>query len=119
MDRFVPLPVKRNVVIISLLTAIAAYAHGAVAVASPTGTAPTIANPTVVNVGLVIRNLVAIDEVKESWQVTGSLIAKWNDPSLKYRPRGRGQLYRDLPSTAWKPNLEFTNEGKPTDFRFV
>ena len=109
---------KRCFAILSLLSGLAFYAcaGNALAVVAPVSGAP---GKTVVRVGLVIRNIVAIDEIKENWQVTGLLVAKWNDPSLKYRPRGRGQLYRDLPTTTWKPDLEFANEDKPTDFHFV
>lgn len=110
---------QRNAIIGGLFFAIAAYAHGAVALGSPAGIKPTSDHPTDIYVGVLIRNLVAIDELKESWQVTGLLTAKWNDPTLKYRPRGRGQFYRNLPTSLWKPNFEFTNEDKPTDFRFI
>ncbi len=81
--------------------------------------APTQERPTVVRIAVLIRNINAIDEVKENWQVTGLLIAKWSDPSLKYRPRKQGQLYRDLPATMWRPALGFTNEETPTHFRFI
>jgi hypothetical protein len=109
---------KRYFAILSLLSALAFYAcaGAALAVVAPVAPAPS---QTVIRVGLVIRNIVAIDEVKENWQVTGLLIAKWSDPSLRYRPRTPGKFYRDLPTTTWKPSLEFTNEDKPTDFRFV
>lgn len=110
---------NRNAIIGALFFTIASYAHGVAAIASPAGTAPSEEHPADVYVGVVVRNLVAIDEVKESWQVTGLLIAKWNDPALKYRPRGRGQFYKNLPASFWKPSFEFTNEDKPTDFRFV
>ncbi|MEO6835404.1 MAG: hypothetical protein ABI231_05790 [Candidatus Tumulicola sp.] len=112
-------PLKRNAVILTLLTTLAFYAYQARALASPLADAPSEAHPTVVHVGLVIRNLAAIDEVKENWQVTGLIIAKWTDPILRYRSSGRAPLYRDLPKTTWKPQFDFTNEATPTDFRFV
>ncbi len=114
-----PPPLKRYFTILALLTALAFYACEAGALASVAANAPTQAHPTVVHVELVIRNLAAIDEVKETWQVTGLLVAKWKDPSLGYRPGRRGQLYRDLPGTIWKPSLEFANEVTPTNLRFV
>ncbi len=95
------------------------YACEAGAFASAVDTVPTQVRPTVVHVGLVIRNLNAIDEAKEDWELTGLLVAKWSDPSLRYQPRGRGQLYRDLPATIWKPGFEFANEVTPTNFRFI
>ncbi|MFY9720688.1 MAG: hypothetical protein WAK16_13700 [Candidatus Cybelea sp.] len=114
-----PPPLKRYFTIVASLAALTFYAYGASALASGAAAAPSQAHPTVVHVGLFIRNLAAIDEVKETWQVTGLLVAKWNDPSLRYRPRRGGQPYRDLPGTIWKPSLEFANEVTPTIFRSV
>lgn len=72
-----------------------------------------------IRVGIVIRNLIGIDDVKENWQVSGLLFARWNNRSLRYRPRRQGHLHRDLPSTTWKPDFEFSNEDTPTNFRFI
>lgn len=72
-----------------------------------------------VRVGLLLRNLVAIDEVKENWQATGLLIAKWTDKGLGFHAAAKGPTYRDLSSRVWKPDFEFTNEEQPTKFRFV
>jgi hypothetical protein len=119
MDDIVSLPFKRNFIILSLFNILAVYANAASALAASIGTTPTDTNPVVVHVGIVVRNLVAIDEVKENWQLTGLLVAKWVDPKLKYRSRGRGRFQRDLSSQIWKPTFDFTNEEKPTDFRFV
>lgn len=113
-----PPALKRHFTILPLLAVLAFYACETGALASVSA-APTQAHPAVVHIGLVIRNLTAIDEVRENWQVTGLLVAKWSDPSLRYRLRGRGQLYRDLPATIWKPGIEFTNEVTPTNFHFV
>jgi hypothetical protein len=110
---------KHSCVIVSLLTALALYARVTGAAASPITTAPSEPRPTVVHVGLVIRNLTAIDEVKENWQLTGLLIAKWSNARFRYRSSLRGQHYRDLPSTIWKPSFEVTNEVTPTNLRFV
>jgi hypothetical protein len=102
----------------ALLTALAVSACETSGLASAAAS-PVQVRPTVVHVGLVIRNLTAIDEVKENWQLTGLLVAKWSDPSLRYRPSARGELYRDLPVTIWKPSFEFANEVTLTNFRFV
>lgn len=110
---------RRYLTILPLLTALAFYASETAALASRVGTEPTQARPMVVRIGLVIRNIIAIDEVKENWQVSGLLVAKWTDRSLRYRPRGQGQLYRELPDNMWKPDFELTNEESPTNFRFV
>jgi hypothetical protein len=109
----------RYLTVLSLLMALAFCASETAALAAPVGTEPTQARPMVVHVGVVIRNIIAIDEVKENWQVTGLLVAKWSDRKLRYRPRGRGQLFRELPANMWKPDFEFTNEETPTTFRFV
>ncbi len=84
-EKTVPLPLKRSCAILSLLIVLAVFAENRAALAS----APSEANPTVVAVGVRIRNLTAIDEVKENWQCTGLLVAKWKDPSLSYRPGAR------------------------------
>ncbi|HEX3458935.1 MAG TPA: hypothetical protein VHR97_13380 [Candidatus Baltobacteraceae bacterium] len=110
---------NRYCAIVSVIASLIFCACLTAAVASAVSTEPTQAQPTVIHVALVIRNLAAIDEVKENWQVTGLLVAKWNDPRLTFRQRPRGQPYRDLPGTAWKPGFDFTNEVTPTNFRFV
>lgn len=71
----------------------------------------------VVRVGLVIRNINAVDDVKENWQLAGTLIATWSNRRFRYRPRG--EFHRDLPTNMWKPDFEFTNEETPTSFRFI
>lgn len=111
---------KRYVGVAFVLAALvfSAWSAPAVAVVAP-ASASTQGSKTAVKVAVVIRNIIAIDEVKENWQVNGLLVAKWSDPSLQYRSRGRGQVYRDLPQNAWKPDFEFTNEETPTKFRFV
>jgi hypothetical protein len=115
----VPSALKRYFTLVPSLIALAAYACEIGVPSSAAAAAPTQSNPTVVHIGLAIRNLAAIDEVKENWQIAGLLIAKWSDPSLRFRSSGRGDRYRDLPATTWKPNLEFANEVTPTNFRFV
>ncbi|MGA9945740.1 MAG: hypothetical protein WBP75_11960 [Candidatus Cybelea sp.] len=110
---------KGYLTILPLLTALAFYASASTALASTVGTEPTQARPTVVRVGLVIRNVIAVDEVRENWQVSGLLVAKWTDRALRYRARGLRQLNRNLPANTWKPDFEFTNEETPTTFHFV
>ena len=114
-----PTPFKRSVTVLFLFTACSFYTSAIAARASQAAAAPTQAHPAVVHVGLVIRNLAAIDEVKETWQVTGLLIARWSNPSLRYSSSGGEQIYRDLPATIWRPSFEFANEVTPTNFRPV
>jgi Neurotransmitter-gated ion-channel ligand binding domain len=112
-------PFQRYFTSLLLLTALASYACATAARPATAGKAPTPEQPRYVRVGVVIRNIIGIDEVKENWQVNGLLVAKWNDPSLRYRPRGREQLSRELPTNVWKPDFEFTNEDSTTNFYFV
>lgn len=109
---------RRYFTILSLLIILANNACETGVLAAAEGTTPTQARPTVVRVGIVLRNVVAIDELKESWQVTGLLIAKWNDPRLRYRLARQRHIYRDLPANMWKPEFEFINEDEPTNFHF-
>ncbi len=109
----------RNFAILPLVIATAFFSGKTTALASPVSGAPSPTRTAIVHIALVVRNLIAIDDVRENWQVTGLLVAKWNDPSLRYSSGTRGHLYRDLPDTTWRPNLEFTNEDTPTNFRFV
>ncbi len=112
-------PFVRYFTLLSVGTVLALCACASAARAATAGTEPTPERPRAVRVGVVIRNIIAIDEVKENWQVNGLLVAKWNDPSLRYRPRGPEQLSRELPSKMWKPDFEFTNEETATSFHFV
>lgn len=80
---------------------------------------PTPEHPATVRVGVTVRNLIAIDEVKETWQVAGLLVAHWQDPSLQFHSfRGRA-VFRNLHANVWRPDFEFENEVTPTNFRFV
>jgi hypothetical protein len=100
-----------------LLTALAFSACETGARAAAAGTVPTPERPRAVRVALVIRNIIAVDEVRENWQVAGLLVAKWTDPSLRYS--GPAKLNRELPSNTWKPDFEFTNEESSTTFHVV
>ena len=81
--------------------------------------APTTERPAVVRVSITVRNLIAIDEVKETWQLAGLLESRWQDPRLRFQSKWAGAVFRDLPATIWKPDLKFPNEVVPTHFRFV
>lgn len=81
--------------------------------------APSPEHPVTVRLGITIRNLIAIDEMKETWQLAGLLEARWQDPRLRFRSKWHGAVFRDLPANLWKPDLEFANEVVPTHFRFV
>ncbi len=55
-----------------------------------------------VRVAIQIRNLADVDEIKEQWQVTGTLISSWRN--------------RKAP---WRPQLVFRNEVEPAKLRDV
>ena len=115
----VPTSLKRYLAIVPLLVALPFGACEGRALAVTTVGTPTASRPKVVRVAVVVRNIIGIDDVQEHWQVTGLLIAKWENRNYRYRPRGRGEFYRELPDNIWKPEFEFTNEELPTSFRFV
>jgi hypothetical protein len=81
--------------------------------------APAPSLPVIVRVAIRLHNLAGIDEVKEQWQVTGSLIASWRDRSLAYKPRSSMDVHRDLRRSAWRPTLGFRNEVTPAVFKGV
>lgn len=69
----------------------------------------------IVRVGLYILNLAAVDEVKETFEVDGYLMAVWKDDRLKYAPPP-GSLIR--PKTfregqLWYPQLAMVNAAEP------
>jgi hypothetical protein len=109
---------RRYLTLLSLFIFLTSYACDARVLASSEANAPTQAHPTVVRVGVVLRNLNAIDELKENWKVTGLLTATWNDRRLRYRMANRRDVYRDLPANIWRPEFEFVNEDEPTNFHF-
>jgi hypothetical protein len=77
---------------------------------------PSESHPALVRIGLQIHNLAGIDEVKERWEVTGTLIASWRDRSLAYRPRNPRDRDHDIARPAWHPVLVFRNEVNQTRF---
>jgi len=43
--------------------------------------------PVEVSLGMYLTNLVSIDESRETFEVGGYLMAKWNDPRLRFRQK--------------------------------
>lgn len=82
---------------------IALWALGLCAMLSSIGdAAPAPPHPVMVNVAVQIRNLANVDELKEQWQVTGTLFSTWK-----------------AGKTNWRPSLGFRNEVSPAAFRDV
>ncbi len=114
-----PAPLKRYFTTLFLFTAMAFNATETAALAFAPSDEPTQAHPAVVRVGILIRNIIDIDDVNENWEISGLLIASWIDRSLRFRAGARSHVYRGLSAGMWKPDFEFTNEERPTTFRFV
>ncbi|MDQ6826084.1 MAG: hypothetical protein M3Z14_02650 [Candidatus Eremiobacteraeota bacterium] len=72
------------------------------------------ASPVHVLIRLHIDNLVNVDELRETWQVSGDLVERWKAPKLAYARHGRLDSHRDLaPASTWQPTLGFINEAAP------
>jgi hypothetical protein len=76
--------------------------------------APPGNKPVEVKVGLYILNLVALDEVHQTFTCTGYLTEKWNDPRLALTPgqAGGGKRYYRR-EDIWFPSLQFDNSAAP------
>lgn len=97
------------------MCAVFGFAAAAGSVAS--ALAPTESHPARVRVGLQIRNLADIDEVRERWSATGTIVASWREPSLAYRPRYAADRNRDVARSMWRPMLAFRNEIDQAKFK--
>lgn len=111
--------VKRRFTFALALFAVVACAGDPEVAAAAQKFAPTQAHPATIRVGITVRNLISVDEVKETWQIAGLLEANWQDPRLRFRSKSAHAVFRDLPASLWKPEFEFANEVVPTNFRFV
>jgi hypothetical protein len=77
---------------------------------------PAADGRTSVSVALHVLNLSSINEVTERFQLTGYLVAQWNDPRLTYQPAGPRDSYRRLaPDTVWRPKLVIINVVEPRE----
>jgi hypothetical protein len=66
--------------------------------------------PVDISVGLYLTNLVAIDESRETFEVTGYLFAKWQDPRLQRSADAHGDTPRPLKlEEIWSPPIEGEN----------
>jgi hypothetical protein len=70
--------------------------------------------PVEVRVGLYLLNLVALDEVHQTFTCTGYLTEKWKDPRLSFSPReGAPEKRYYRKEDIWFPLLEFDNSAAP------
>jgi Neurotransmitter-gated ion-channel ligand binding domain len=61
-----------------------------------------------VSVGLYITNLIAVEEVRERFDVSGYLFASWKDPHLAFKADDQAEkVYQ--PNRLWIPNLVMAN----------
>jgi Neurotransmitter-gated ion-channel ligand binding domain/Neurotransmitter-gated ion-channel transmembrane region len=82
----------------------------------PTILVPPPANlqPVVVRVGVYILNLVALDEVEQTFTCTGYLTETWTDPRLAFTPKSGESSERYYQrSEIWFPLLQFDNSTAP------
>jgi hypothetical protein len=75
---------------------------------------PPSNKPVEVRVGLYLLNLVALDEVHQTFTCTGYLTEKWKDPRLSFSPReGAPEKRYYRKEDIWFPMLEFDNSAAP------
>lgn len=105
---------RRTILVVCTLCAVFGIAGSVRGVA--TAAAPSESHPALVRVALQIHNLGGVDEVKERWEVAGTVIARWRDSSLAYRSHGPDDRDRDVAKSIWRPALVFRNEIQQTRF---
>jgi Neurotransmitter-gated ion-channel ligand binding domain len=75
---------------------------------------PPQGSVTPVRVGLYILNLVALNEVEQTFTCTGYLTETWTDSRLKFTPLPDGNRIRYYQKNAiWFPLLQFDNSAAP------
>jgi Neurotransmitter-gated ion-channel ligand binding domain/Neurotransmitter-gated ion-channel transmembrane region len=75
--------------------------------------APPGDQPVEVRVGLYLLNLVALDEVHQTFTCTGYLTEKWKDPRLSFSPReDEPQKHYYHTDDVWFPPLQFDNSAE-------
>jgi hypothetical protein len=75
---------------------------------------PETSNPIPVTVGVYILNLVALDEVEQTFTCTGYLTETWNDSRRAFTPKQGESIFRYYQkSSIWFPFLQFDNSAAP------
>jgi Neurotransmitter-gated ion-channel ligand binding domain len=62
-----------------------------------------------VRVGLYITNLIAVEEVRERFDIAGYLFESWKDPRLAFQESGAEAEKEYKPNRLWTPNLVMAN----------
>jgi hypothetical protein len=71
--------------------------------------------PVTVKIGIFLTNLIDIDEVRESFEISGYLFMTWKDPRLAYSSAaGDAQRYYD-PDSIWIPRILLINATRQRD----
>jgi hypothetical protein len=111
----------RNPIFASILClmamATAPGAHGAMApddVPTVIVPPPQLSVPIQVRTAVYILNLVALDEVSQTFSCTGYLTEIWNDPRLTFTPPpGQSKVRYYTRDSIWFPLLQFDNSAAP------
>jgi len=75
---------------------------------------PANAQPIAIKVGVYILNLVALDEVSQTFTCTGYLTETWRDPRLAFSASAGQELTRHYrKEDVWFPMLQFDNSAAP------
>ena len=72
---------------------------------------PVVDNrPVNVKTGLFLTNLIDVDEVKETFRISGYLFMTWKDPRLAFSPAAGGDTDRSYkPDSIWVPHVFLVN----------
>ena len=65
--------------------------------------------PVKVKVGLFLTNLIEVDEVKETFDISGYLFMTWKDPRLAFSPAGSDTDRSYNPDSIWVPRVFMVN----------
>jgi len=65
--------------------------------------------PVNVKVGLVLTNLIDVDEVTEMFRISGFLFMSWKDPRLAFSPAGGAMERSYNPDSIWFPRVLLIN----------
>jgi hypothetical protein len=70
--------------------------------------------PIHIRVGLYVLNLVALDEVEQTFTFTAYITETWHDPRLAFSPAaGQPSMHFFRKTDIWFPMLQFDNTGVP------
>jgi Neurotransmitter-gated ion-channel ligand binding domain len=65
--------------------------------------------PVIVKAGLFLTNLIDVDEVKETFHISGYLFMTWKDPRLAFIPAGGATERSYNPDNVWTPRVLMIN----------